>query len=394
MLIQEKTGRVISSTTLKRIWGRVAYQSSPSRHSLDTLAQFLDFDSWRSLTQSPDLDISSEQALRTEVATPQLTASRSTSRSTVVLSLFMLGLGAAVVLWLGLRSTPDEALVVENPESIEFRSRPIAQGLPNTVVFDYDFSTVQADSYFIQQSWDETRRVQVSPENKNHSAIYYYPGYFDAKLVANNTILKEHPVHVKTQGWTAIVEQNHPVYLPEEAILRESTFTASNEWLLSNGFDISKDYYVLGYYNVRDFGPLDVDNFTLEASVMHIEKFDAPCQGAQILIRAKQGIIRFPFDIPGCVGAMNVTASEVFQRGEDHDLSPLGADYSSWQSVRLDVKDRNVKIQIGTNPPYQMSYTEPLGRLVGLWFQFGGLGSIDSIRLSNPQGQVVYEENF
>ena len=35
-----------------------------------------------------------------------------------------------------------------------------------------------------------------------------------------------------------------------------------------------------------------------------------------------------------------------------------------------------------------------LGELVGIWFQFGGLGSIDTIQLSNAQGQMIYEENF
>ena len=33
--------------------------------------------------------------------------------------------------------------------------------LPNTVVFTYDVTAVTADSFFIQQSWDRTRRVRV-----------------------------------------------------------------------------------------------------------------------------------------------------------------------------------------------------------------------------------------
>jgi hypothetical protein len=145
---------------------------------------------------------------------------------------------------------------------------------------------------------------------------------------------------------------------------------------------------------VRDFGPLDTDNFSMQVSVKHIEKFPAPCQGGQALIRGRYGIIRFPFNIPGCVGKMHVTAGDVFQQGADHDMSVLGADYNDWQSVRLEVFDRNVNIQIGTNPPYTLSYTDTLGELVGIWFQFAGPGSIDTIHLMNKQGQIIYEETF
>lgn len=394
MRMQEKTGRVISSTTLKRIWGRVAYQSTPSRHSLDTLAQFLDFDSWRSFCQSTEPVVSPTSGIIEKTTNPSDAPPINGPRSVVALSMFMLALGAGVVLWLGSRNTSNQDLVINNPESIIFRSRPVALGLPNTVVFDYDLSTVQADSYFIQQSWDERRRVRIDPQNENHSAVYLYPGYFDAKLVANNTILKEHPVHVKTEGWTPIVEKEHPVYLPEEAILDNGAFTVSSAWLVAKGFDISREYYEMGYYNVRDFGPIDVDNFTLEASILHSERFDAPCQGAQILVRARYGIIRFPFDRPGCVGAMHVTAGDVFLEGKNNDLSSLGADFNNWQSVRLEVKARKVKIQIGTNAPYELSYSKPLGGLVGMWFEFVGIGAIDSIRLRNAQDQLVYEENF
>src|ERR1700743_719819 len=45
--IQEKTGIALSHVTLKRVWGKVKYDSLPNTHTLDTLVQFLGYENWR-----------------------------------------------------------------------------------------------------------------------------------------------------------------------------------------------------------------------------------------------------------------------------------------------------------------------------------------------------------
>jgi hypothetical protein len=45
--IQERTGEALSYVTLKRIWGKVKYDSLPNTHTLDTLVQFLGYENWR-----------------------------------------------------------------------------------------------------------------------------------------------------------------------------------------------------------------------------------------------------------------------------------------------------------------------------------------------------------
>src|SRR5580693_3558184 len=48
-LIRDETGITISYVTLKRVWGKVRYDSLPNTHTLNTLAQFLGYDNWRDL---------------------------------------------------------------------------------------------------------------------------------------------------------------------------------------------------------------------------------------------------------------------------------------------------------------------------------------------------------
>src|ERR1700744_2722878 len=45
--IQEATGTAISHVTLKRLWGKVKYESLPNTHTLDTLVQYLGYNGWR-----------------------------------------------------------------------------------------------------------------------------------------------------------------------------------------------------------------------------------------------------------------------------------------------------------------------------------------------------------
>ena len=45
--VQQKTKVLLSPVTLKRVWGRIEYQSAPSKTTLNTLAQFAGYANWR-----------------------------------------------------------------------------------------------------------------------------------------------------------------------------------------------------------------------------------------------------------------------------------------------------------------------------------------------------------
>src|ERR1700761_2973367 len=45
--IQKRTGVALSHVTLKRVWGKVKYDSHPTTHTLNTLVQFLGYENWR-----------------------------------------------------------------------------------------------------------------------------------------------------------------------------------------------------------------------------------------------------------------------------------------------------------------------------------------------------------
>jgi len=50
-LIEDDTSVLLSVTTLKRIWGKIKYDSSPNVKTLDALTQFAGEGSWREFNQ-------------------------------------------------------------------------------------------------------------------------------------------------------------------------------------------------------------------------------------------------------------------------------------------------------------------------------------------------------
>jgi hypothetical protein len=46
-MVFDKTGIALSHVTLKRIWGKVRYESLPRTNTLNTIVQFLGYRNWR-----------------------------------------------------------------------------------------------------------------------------------------------------------------------------------------------------------------------------------------------------------------------------------------------------------------------------------------------------------
>src|SRR5471030_2632643 len=54
--IFDKTKVRLSVSTLKRIWGRVRYESFPTTATLNALANFIDFENWREFRQKNPIE--------------------------------------------------------------------------------------------------------------------------------------------------------------------------------------------------------------------------------------------------------------------------------------------------------------------------------------------------
>lgn len=197
-----ETNTIISSSTLKRIWGKVQYNSRPNISTLDTLSRFIGHSNWRDFVKSS-----------LEADNPENCTSFPKKSKNYYRLFLIVGIVFSAVIFI-LQKSFNNTLRFNN---VQFHSEPITDGVPNTVIFRYDASQSNADNVFIQQNWDDRRRTRVEKFHHEHASVYYLPGYYRAKLVLNDSIVKEHDVFIESKDWMGLLLRDSiPFYFPEE----------------------------------------------------------------------------------------------------------------------------------------------------------------------------------
>ena len=378
--IQQRTQVLLSPTTLKRVWGRVDYRSAPSITTLNTLAQFAGFQNWR--------DFKSKA--------PAKKPSRISRRISANLGIIMLGASVMTIVFISFFSLKGSKNVAEiiDPSTIVFKSKPIAKGLPNSVVFDLDLGNIKSDSILIQQYWDPTKTINISTGQTQATGQYYYPGYFRAKLLVDGEAIKQHDLFIKSEGWLGTLDYRPiPKYVPNNEVVRAKL---SFSEIIQKEIADSEEPLTSTFHMVQDFKEVSGDNFVLHSSLKNSyrEKW-AVCQSAAITILGTKSAIVVNFSIPGCVSELGVMMSDVYKSGKKHDLSGLGIDLSYTRDLKIEVRDKQFSVSMEGESLFNGSYSETLGRIVGLRYRFLGAGEVSRVKLTDLSGElVVMEENF
>jgi len=386
--IHGTTGTHLSVATLKRLWGTIDYSSKPTATTLNALAQYLGHENWKAF-QFSHPSVNGDQ--------PTATTSKKPKRG----SFLAVGLMAvAVLVMAGLiyffsqMEDMEPATDHYAASNYSFSSKKaVSEGVPNSVIFDFDASAAwENDTIFIQQTWDKKLREKVARNQTVHTSIYYHPGYFHAKLVINDSIVKQHPLYITTTGWLPLAEQEKvPVYFkPQEAIAEDGTLALPIDLIRQNNIPLQPETPWVSFYNVREFAGVMSDNFVFETELKNdFHEGAGVCQHTEIHILLKGGAIIIPLAIKGCVSGLAIYDMD----GMVPDPTPLGVDFSDWAKVRYVVKDKVGSLYINEKLAYD-SLNLNFGPvdIVGLRYRFQGTGSIKSVRLLHPEDNVVYEE--
>ncbi|TAE32035.1 MAG: hypothetical protein EAZ91_06175 [Cytophagales bacterium] len=391
--ILAETGVSLSVTTLKRLWGRVRYDSSPNPTTLDTLAQFVGYDNWRTLRVhdsaghpmpvEPLIEQTfqpMQQAPPTGL-TPKATQITATNYGRWAVA-GLVGLVVLIAIIWGYRKRNTTLYV----GAVSFASRPVARGIPNTVVFDYDARDSNADSVFIQQSWDPTLRFRVDKAGRQYTSTYYYPGYFRAKLVLNDSIVREQDLFISSGGWLGTVEVGQiPLYLPKKRVQKptgEVSVTPAD--LQTVGVALTDKAPVVNLFRVDSSQLANGERFVFETAVRSTyNRGDAVCQPVEIMLLCTMGVHAIPLSVPGCVGELQLRTGHQSISGKTTDLSGFGVDFSNWVPVRYEVANKRVRIWINQKQVYEGPLNESPGRVMGLRYRFKGTGAVQYARLND-----------
>jgi len=383
----------LSVTTLKRLVGRVHYNATPHPTTLNAIARFLEFDNWRVFKQK----LSTPPDPIVEKSIPEVTLPvKATTRKPrwVLPALFLTLLTVLFLVGWQKQTATFEAFSAEVKEQVQFSTRPLSEGLPNTVVFEYDVSNISGKTFEIQQSWDQRKRFTIDPTRQEVTSTYYYPGYYRAKMVVDDQIVKEHDLFINSNGWMAAIEQNPiPQYiLPEE--WQRSPYLSVQAELVASLHEREK-IPVLAYYLVQDFGDLKSSDFKVETRFRHtFIDGKAPCQFSYLTINCTNGFMRIPMSIAGCVGEISARFSDLVFAGAKMDLSGLAYQDREWQAMQLTVNNKQVELTINQEPVLSGQFSKDIGEVVGFRFKFRGAGEVDELKVWNERDDLVVNETF
>jgi hypothetical protein len=376
--IHQQVGILLSPTTLKRVWGRVRYQSQPSITTLNALAQFAGFENWRAFKNEYQVQQKREsiQPKRKSLSSRGIVLTSAAFMTIVFISIYsMIGSEPAT------REPNDYSQAV-------FSSKPVTEGLPNSVIFDFDLTGITADSFSIQQYWDPTKTIKIKPGQQQATGLYYWPGYFRAKLRADGAIVKEHDLFIKSNGWIATLDYE-PVPKYIEGVQASAPYLSLPESVLEE-IQNRTEMLTSSYHFVDELGAISADGFSLETRIRNIyhDKW-AVCQKTRIILLGTKGAMVIPFSIPGCVSDIGLMLNDIYLDGKQHDLSAFGIDLSEFRDIRIEVQDMQARISVDEQAVYEGSYHEQVGRLVGIRYRFLGAGEVAHLHIMDDKGKVI-----
>lgn len=391
--IAAQTSVSLSVTTLKRVWGRVKYESIPTATTLTALVQFIGYENWQQFKSI--LPVTAGSNDQTEIPsvnwhTPH-SAKQPVKRRWMVAFGILSGLMVLLVFFLSyVHHKP------VSPEDFTFSSQPVTTGIPNSVVFHYDATASPTDSVFIQQSWDPSRRQLVPKNGHEHTSIYYHPGYFRAKLVVGDQIVQEHNLLIPSAGWhVAVMQEPVPVYFSAKESIHNGAMSVSVEEISQQHILMQPKPPITRFRYVREFERLPNDNFTLETRLKSdFKQGSSICQQVGITILCKNEYFHIPLSAKGCVGGLDLYLAGHSADARHTNLSGFGADLSEWVQVRCYVRDKQVQLFVNGHPAYEAIIPTEAKDIVGISYDFEGTGSIDFVRFSRADGTVAFEDSF
>lgn len=367
--IFSEVGVMLSPTTLKRLWGKVNYNGAPSISTLNALAQFAGYINWR--------DFKSNASIPNSILKSKNPVSKISRKKTFLIA-------AVVIFAISIVSLINLANLGSAPVNLAFASKPVATGVPNSVVFTFD--PIYSDSGRIQLFWDPSKTIFLKQEQKTATGIYYIPGYFNASLIVDGNTINTHDVFITSEGWMATID-----YLPVPKYINGLSFNTILELpeSVENEIIASENPVSITYHYVEDLEYIDGDNFSIDTRLKTLwsDKW-AVCQKTQIVLLGTKGAMIIPFSIPGCVSDINLMLNDFYLNGKEHNLSSFGVDFSEAKNIRISNENKLMRISVEDKKIFEGPYKATMGRLIGLRYRYFGVGIVESLVISQD-GRIV-----
>ena len=393
--VQDSTGILISVSTIKRLLNG-GFSRMPQIATLNAISSYLGFKNWQDYKNSVNHVANTTKP--TDDKNEDVLARKNNSHA---FSVNWKWIGTAAVttgIIIFLSFIKISSKPAPGYENAQFAAKKTTDNsIPNTVIFNYNIDDVNADSFFIQQSWDKRRRVQIYKHTHTLTDIYYEPGYHNAKLIANDSIIKTVDVSIPTDKWFFCVKNKSfggiPEYIKPGQFVKNGSLALNKSDLDINNIktDVEK-IFIYTYFPGRI--EVSSDNFSFKARVRMKEVRNNQCPYIMYEVFCQRRFMYFKSFSKGCASEADAQFGDKFLHGKETDLSSLCYDLNQWINIELMVKNKVATVYFNNKQVFSSAYNNSSGLTTGLGFISNGLCEVDFAELKGLNGKVVYENDF
>ena len=382
--LSRKTKIRLSESTLKRIFGKfkTSERYYPQKATRDALAQFVGYKDWEAFENrdesKPDPDMP-KIVIREYI--PDLRKKNQTMW--LMSSAFLI---LAFILTLIVLKPADKT---EIPiAGIEFSCLNPNGITPHSAIFKLENKESLQDSlrnFSIEFGDGRSGDKRFVSNMLNH--YYEVPGRYYPRLLYKNKVVDTAFVYLQTKGWSATGFNQYDttrVYPVSNTAFfgAKQAVGITAEKAFQAGVDTTRTFFIR-FSNVKP-SHISGDNFELSMRLnTSSNRTGVRCGQVDVNVYGKMSEHRFSIFKPECIIWTSYRFSENEITGERNDLRFLGHDFSGGGSLKLRVSNKKVQLFIGEKRVYHTSYTNGIGRVMGVSVRFAGIGKFNNFELKD-----------
>ncbi len=388
-LIYKETGEKISSSSLKRIFGKLKYKGTPYNSKLNILAKFIGYSSWKTFIEENKEKINSEK---------EKFNYKTLKKTSIVLFIILI---ISSIIYLSYLFISHKRKI--DPADVSFSIPDKEINFPGQLNIHYDLSkckpNINAYIVFHGMGSNNPDTMSLSGKRYYYNTIKYrvhYPGKYYPTLYINKQKIKKDSFICETDKWMfAISQSGHrsPLNIqPYDSITRYGYLKFNKKLFINNNLNPleHRSHYIyvnrklknISFSHFRFQTKLKRNNSIINESTAHYS----------ITLYFDHGYISFPITKKSNVSSAFLFIGDQKHYGRFGELDALGQDLNNWHDVMLKKAGQNIYIKIDNKDKLEKKYPDNLGNMVGI--KFHGLLIIDYVKIYNDRGTLVYKEEF
>ena len=241
--------------------------------------------------------------------------------------------------------------------------------------------------------------IKLKPGDSRFSHYYGTPGFYRVQVKNDGELVSNiEQVYLPSNGWYLIneISDGKTVGFEYPISTQQNNYFHTPDTDSPDLESLEKDIIKTRFVNYQPF-PKTEESFDLSFDLINTKdslSIEKDCSKVGIKLVGTHSNVFQSFAPPGCSYWLNCNYAGNYVLGKRMDLSKFEMDLSRWTNFRFHVEGQQMDIYVDGEALYTTQLKKKVGQILGIEFQFKGIGSLDNIEIKNSDGKSVLVDNF